>query len=432
MHGLMLCRLVVECALRGDIAQSMQGDGAALIGQRQLLRTYTIRALVRQLVMDNNENYNKLQREDKQQQDEQKEQSATDGNNTSDSDGGGGAIADSAASLFQCLLKQHEVSEQQQQEGQSCQLPDGGSIGIALYPGNVCLKRQQTSPSKENQKARNCGQVYSGTYRAIRSLRPLAKGELIQVDSTGPLALDQYTGNGNGKQLDPSDDKVIGQMVYRYLDSMVKLESPTAEQPLNAQKGAKEMDDPKLAAELSLLQALQQEMAQTIKQKPTTMVPIALQLSLLTDLSLLYERMGNIKQAVNCVGQCLQLTKSMPSMVSTQLAYLLRLCKLQFERFTERDCPQVESMSVANHCLMNCSQLIYAIEARCLPMQVYLALVKPTEDKSTEQQSADKLTEELIVHQQIGTLTELEEMLVSANIFAQQLERGLATPSAAS
>src|SRR5699024_8996205 len=105
-----------------------------------------------------------------------------------------------------------------------------------------------------------------------------------------------------------------------------------------------------LDCELSVLQSL--------ARNTKTTSPIGLQVALFMDMSRANEQKGDFKAALNCVGKCLELTQAMTGERVEKLrqALMIRLCKMQFELFVGKELTTKESTTVAESCLVNCSQ----------------------------------------------------------------------------
>ena len=62
------------------------------------------------------------------------------------------------------------------------------------------------------------------------------------------------------------------------------------------------------------------------------------------------------------------------------------------------------------------------MESRCLPLRVYFALLQTTDSTSSEAATQTDLTEQMLAAEGIPALAELEEMMVSAHMFAERVQ----------
>ena len=322
LHGIVLCRVVLESCLSAGILAPILASGP-FDEQHKFGMYYTVRDRVAKL-------------------------KTTINNADGDKDADQSAFRQSELEkLLQELLKQETEQPVLPELGNKDGVNSGKqTIGIALYPASVFLQRLNNDEKSKTDP--NGTVIFNGTYRAIRSNQLISKGQPIRVS----LSWCEGATSVLNSTAQVVDFKIVDQLTQQYKDFFAKSNKDQSTDNLNTP-----VLDPKIVASLDAELELLQGLANEVK----TPRPIAMQIALLLDLSRIAEQKRDFKQAVHYVGQCLELPKNFASnddsVKNLQLVLMIRLCKLQFELFTENDLSPHESITLANNCLVNCSQV---------------------------------------------------------------------------
>lgn len=126
----------------------------------------------------------------------------------------------------------------------------------------------------------------------------------------------------------------------------------------------------------------------------------------------------NFEKAAVAGAECLKLIKALkqsgrynPVQLDHLYTFVLvKLARVEFEHFTERDLAVAESVQVADRCFAHCSEALTRINTAWLPLHLVAALEDPSGEFHRETECFHNLP----------VMTELEDMLVACDMFTKQ------------
>lgn len=228
------------------------------------------------------------------------------------------------------------------------------TIAIALYPTNIFLYSwigQRTScslPTAPAPASANVMPIFNGTFRAIRAIKDIFKGDFIRMDFSQHLPLLSSHHHHHHRH-----QRTIERLAKEYF---------FWQDPISESVSSNDIKQDQLIAEL------------------------------------------------NYVAKCMNESNDSPK----RLQLLVRLCRLQFDLFLNKELPHKETIMTAKNCLINCSQALNKLELKKFPFQTYREMMKSIGTMS------EYSLEKLVTFESIPLLAELEQMMIAANMFIEK------------
>ena len=258
------------------------------------------------------------------------------------------------------------------------------TIGFGLYPAHSMLWKQSSCKG-------NAQMVYSGSVQGVRALNPLTpshsiyvKRNLLSAKNTDPL-------------VDCRDMSVLTEGDIELMACHHKKETEYKSIELIEQQ--KDL----------INMMLESDMIDTYNY-----VHLALNDLLLQN--------NNAKSAytesVSVCESCLHLASKCIENSRLYVHYLIQQVKAEFQWFTERNVSIQDSVSIATRCLIHCSHVMSYLHQNTLPLKS-IEMVSMLKQKEIR---LENVSPNWINTDNLDLLAELEDMMVSSDMFIQQFE----------